>query len=105
MTDEEFKVMIMKMLTGQETRVEELGESFNKETGNIKKNQSQLNIIIEIKNTLAGINSTLADAEENIGDREDKVRESTQAEKQEEIILENEDGFKGPPDKQQDKRH
>ena len=56
MPDQEFKVMIIKILTGLEKRVEDLSETFNKETENIKKNQSEIkNSITEIKNTLEGI--------------------------------------------------
>ena len=42
MFDKEFKVMIIKMLTGLERRVEEPSETFSKETENIKKSQSEL---------------------------------------------------------------
>ena len=38
-SDREFKVMVIKILTGLEKRVEGLGEAFNKQTENIKKNQ------------------------------------------------------------------
>ena len=39
-----------------------------------------MNTVIEIKNTLDGINSRLEEAEEWIGDLEDRVMESNQAE-------------------------
>lgn len=38
--DEEFKVMIIKMLTKLERKVDELRQNFNKQDKNIKKNQS-----------------------------------------------------------------
>ena len=38
MPEKEFKVMIKKMLTRPERRVEELSEIFNKKTGNINRN-------------------------------------------------------------------
>ena len=42
--------MIIKILTGFEKRVDKLSETFNKETENIKKNQSELKTtIIEMK--------------------------------------------------------
>ena len=34
MSDREFKVMVIKMLSGLEKRVEDLSETFNKETEN-----------------------------------------------------------------------
>ena len=44
MPDNEFKVMVITMLTGPEKRGEELSEDFNKEIENTKKNQSELKI-------------------------------------------------------------
>ena len=55
--DKEFKVMIIKILSGPEKRVEDLSEIHNKEIENIKKNQT------EIKNSLNKIKSTLEEAE------------------------------------------
>ena len=62
MPDKEFKVMIIKILTGLEKRVEDISKTLNTE---IKKKQSEIkNTINEIKNTLDGINSRLEEAEE-----------------------------------------
>lgn len=44
MPDKEFKLMVIKMLTGPERRVEELSEDFNKEKEYIRKNRSDLKI-------------------------------------------------------------
>lgn len=41
MSDKDFKVMIVKMLTRLERRVEELNENFNKEIENTKKKKKQ----------------------------------------------------------------
>ena len=88
MAEKEFKVMTV-MLTWLERKVEELSKTFDKEVE--KNNQSELkNTIIEIKNTLEGINR-LANAEEWISDLEDRVMESTQAEQQNEKNFLNED--------------
>jgi len=38
----EFKVMVIKILTGLEKAVDELSENFNKDMESIKKNQSEL---------------------------------------------------------------
>ena len=52
---------------------------------NIKKNQSELkNIVIEMKNTLEGVNSRLGKTEECISDPEDRIMEITQSEQQKE---------------------
>lgn len=40
MLDKQFEIMILKIFTGLETRVEELSENFNKELENMRKNQS-----------------------------------------------------------------
>ena len=48
--DKEFKVMIIKMLNEFGRRMDEHSEKFNKEFGNIKKNQVKLNnTITEVK--------------------------------------------------------
>jgi len=61
MPDREFKVMIVKILTGLKKRVEDIGDTLKE----IKKNQSQLKSTInEIKNTLDRINSRVQEAEE-----------------------------------------
>ena len=42
MPDTDFKVMVIKILTGLEKRLENLSDTFNKEIENIKKNQLEL---------------------------------------------------------------
>ena len=77
--DREFKVVVIKILTGLEKRVEDLSETLNKEIENIKTNQSEMKISInEIKNTLERINR-LEEAEEWISKLEGRVMESNQA--------------------------
>ena len=67
-------LMIIKILTGLEKRVEDISETLNKE---IKNNISEMkNSINEIKNTLGGINGRLQEAEDCIRDLEDRVIES-----------------------------
>lgn len=61
--NKEFKVVVVKTLTGLQRRVDELIENLNKETENIKKN-SELENTTEMKNTLQGIIRRLEDAEE-----------------------------------------
>ena len=52
--------------------------------GNIKKNQSEMKNLSEIKTTLEGIDSRLEEAEEQISELEDRIMESTQDEQQKE---------------------
>lgn len=50
MSDKKIKVMIVKMLTMVERRLNELSNTFNKELENVKMNQSDMkNEITEIK--------------------------------------------------------
>lgn len=61
----EFKEMTIKILTGLESKVNEINENIIKEIRDIKRNQLlQWNIITEKKNALERINSRLGDAEE-----------------------------------------
>ena len=62
MPNREFKVIIIKVLTGFEKKVEDISETLNTQ---IKKNQSEIkNRINEIQYTLDGIKSKLDEAEE-----------------------------------------
>lgn len=79
--NKEFKVMIVKTLTGLKKGMRELSETFNKEIENIEKNQSGLkNTVTEVKNTLERITNRLEDVEEQISNLKDRVMETTQAE-------------------------
>ena len=65
MRDREFLVIVIKILTGLEERLECLSKTLNKEKEDTKNNQSEMkNSIIEIKNTLEGIKSRPEEAEE-----------------------------------------
>ena len=68
--------MIVKMVKDLRRRMDEQSEKsevFSKELENIKKNQTEVkNIIIEMKNTLQGINSRWNDTEEWNSELEDK---------------------------------
>lgn len=53
MLDEEFEIIIIKVLIGLEKRMEDLGRTLNKEIENISNNESEMKkSIIEIKNTI-----------------------------------------------------
>ena len=81
----EFKVIIIKRLTGHERRVNEQNNNFDIEIKNFKKSQSELkNTITKIKNTLEGINSRLENAVEWMTNLEDMLMPSTQAQQRKE---------------------
>ena len=74
--EEEFRIMIVKMIKNLENKMEKMQESINKDPEE-QKNKHTNNTIMEIKNTLEGISSRISEAEERISDLEDKVVEIT----------------------------
>ena len=62
------------MTKNLENKVEKMQESFNKDLEELKnKHTETINTVIEIKNTLEGINSRISEAEEWISELEDKM--------------------------------
>ena len=81
--DEEFKVVVLNILTKLGRRMEEHGEIFNKMLENIRENQSELkSTVTKMKNTLEGITSRLDDTEEQINDLKDEIVEIIKSEHQ-----------------------
>lgn len=68
MRDKEFKVMIVKIFTILERRVEEIRETFNKEKIFFKNSKNTYMLITDRKNTRERLNSRLADVKEQISD-------------------------------------
>ena len=76
--DREFKLMIIKILTGLEKGVQDISETLDKE---MKKNQSEMkNRINEMESTLDGIYTRLQEAEKRISDLQNRVMANKQAE-------------------------
>ena len=83
--ENEFSVMIVKMIQNLGNRMEKIQETFNKELETLKSKQTMMNNKInEIKNSLEGINSRIAEAEGWISDLDDKIVEITPAEQNKE---------------------
>ena len=87
--ENEFRVMIVKMIQGlrkrMETQIEKIQEIFNKDLEELKNKQTEMNnTITEMKNTLEGINTRITEAEEWISDLEDKMLEITATEENKE---------------------
>ena len=57
----EFRVMKVKMIHNLGNRMEKIQETFNKDIGELKSKQTEIN---EIKNSLEEINSRITEAEE-----------------------------------------
>ena len=63
--EEEFRIMIVKMIKNLENRMEKMQESINKDLKELKNKYTETNnTITEIKNTLEGINGRISEAEE-----------------------------------------
>ena len=82
--ENEFRVMIVKMIQNLGNRMEKIQEMFNKDLQELKSKQTMMNTINEIKNSLEGINSRITDAEKRISDLEDKIVEITTTEQNKE---------------------
>lgn len=81
---DEFKVMVIKMLTEWGKKIDDVSENFNKETENNKRTSHLKHTITEVKNTTEAINSRIEVTEEQISKWEDKVVESVRTEEQRE---------------------
>ena len=63
--EKEIRIMIVKMTKNLENKMEKMQESINKDLEELKNKHTETNnTIIEIKNTLDGINSRISEAEE-----------------------------------------
>ena len=63
--EKEFRIMIAKMIKNLESKMEKMQESINKDLEELMNKYTETNnTIIEIKNTLEGINSSISEAEE-----------------------------------------
>ena len=79
--EEEFRIMIIKMIINIENKMEKMQESINKDLEELNNKHAETNnTATEIKNTLEGINSRIAEAEECISELEDKMVEITSEE-------------------------
>ena len=65
--ENEFKIMIVKMIQDLRNRMEIMQEMFTKDLEELKNKQTEIN------NTLEGIDSRITEAEEWISDLEDRI--------------------------------
>ena len=65
LSEKEFRIMVIKIIKSLENKMEKMQESINKDLEELKNKHTETNnTIIEIKNTLEGINSRISEAEE-----------------------------------------
>ena len=63
--EKEFRIMIVKMIKNLENKMEKMQESISKDLEELKNKHTETNNrIMEIKNTLEGINNRISEAEE-----------------------------------------
>ena len=92
--DKEFKQNIMRMLTDMGRRIDEHSEYISKELEDIKKTEMK-NTILEMRNSLEGLNSRVEEAEEWISKLDKTQEEITQAEQnREKRIRQNENSLR-----------
>ena len=83
--ENEFRIMIVKMIQNLGNRMEKIQKTFNKDLEELKSKQTIMNNTInDIKNSLEGINSRITETEEQVSDLEDKIVEITTAEQKKE---------------------
>ena len=81
LSEEEFRIMIVKMIKNLESKMEKMQDSINKDLNKLKNKHTKTNkTITDIKNTLEWINSRISEAEEWISELEDKMVEMTSEE-------------------------
>ena len=79
--EKEFRIMIVKMITNLENKMEKMQESVNKDLEELKNKHTETNnTITEIKNTPEEINSRISEAEEQTSELENKMVEITSEE-------------------------
>ena len=65
--EKEFRIMIVKMIKNLGNRMEKMQKSINKDIEELRNKHTETNNrIIEIKNTLEGMNSRISEAEESV---------------------------------------
>ena len=63
--EKKFRIMTVKVIKSLENKMEKMQESINKDLEELMNKYTETNnTIIEIKNTLEGINSSISEAEE-----------------------------------------
>ena len=81
-TESEFKIIVIKLITGLEKRIEDSRESIATEIKGLRNSQERLkNIINELQNKMEVNTARIEEAEGRIGELEDKIMEKEEAEK------------------------
>ena len=82
MTEQEFRIIVIKLITGLENSIEDSRESLATEIKGRRNSQEELkNDIKELQNKMDTTTARTEEAEERIGELEDKIMEKEEAEK------------------------
>ena len=81
-TENEFRIIVIKLITGLEKSIEDRRESIAAEIKGLRNSREELNDAInEVQNKMEAPIARTEEAEERIGDLEDKIMEKEEAEK------------------------
>ena len=81
-TENEFKIIVIKLTAGLEKSIEDSRESITTEIKGLRNSQEELkNAISELQNKMEVTTARIEEAEERIGESEDKIMEKEEAEK------------------------
>ena len=79
-TENEFKIIVIKLTTGLEKSIQDSRETIATEIKGLRNSQKELeNAINEVQNKTEGTTARNEEAEERIGDLEDKIMEKEEA--------------------------
>ena len=81
-TESEFRITVIKLITGLENSIKDSRESLATEIKGLRNSQEELkNAINELQNKMETTTAWIEEAEERIGELEDKIMEKEEAEK------------------------
>ena len=82
MRENEFKIIVIKLITGLEKSIEDSRESIARDEGTKKQSgRAKKNATNELQNKMEATTARTEEAEERIGELEDKIMEKEEAEK------------------------
>ena len=81
-TENELKIIVIKLITGLEKSIEDSRESIATEIKGLRNSQEELkNAVNELQNKMEVTTAGIEEAEERLGELEDKIMEKEEAEK------------------------
>ena len=72
-TEQEFRIIVIKLIAGLEKGIEDSKESINAEIKELKNSHDELKNAVNVQNKMEVATAWIEDAEERIGELEDKI--------------------------------